>query len=157
MFSANSYVPGKMTSPVMVSVRRFWCSACVGMKSTSSFSNGTSAEVPSIMPFRSMEITSWVRLGFIRRNTARETMASSVRPSALSMRLLTLLTFSPRRYIPPRKTAPLISTMFSYRLIIVSTDTSSPSSILNPGRSNSSTLNTDFIRPLLRFTRRDFL
>ena len=129
----------------------------MGIKRISSFSNGTSATVPSMMPFKSTDTTSWVRFGFIRRITARESIASSVRPSAVSIKLRTLLTFSPRLYIPGRKTAPLISTIFSKRLIIESTVTESPSNILNSGISNSSTLNTDFMRPFLRSTRRDFL
>ena len=143
VLSAYWKVPGFITWPEIVNVRSLRSSSWVGMKRTSSFLRGMSATVPFMIPWTSAGINSRVLSAFRRWIRACWGKASSVKPSAASTKLRTELISPFRLNCPGRKTAPLISTMFSKRSIIPSTLTASPSSTLNVLMSNSLTLWTE--------------
>ena len=146
--AAYLYMPGYITSPCMVTVCCCIISPFVGTNSTSFFCRGMSATLPLIMPSMSTGITSKVRSGRMRCITARAVKASSVMPSACSISVRTLLMEPPTWYMPGRNTAPFTSAIFEKRGKMESTLTESSSAKWKVLRSNSSTLNTEYSRPV---------
>ena len=156
VFSAYWYVPGKATSPLMVSVCSPFISSVLGTNSTSPLRRGTSAAVPFRIPSMSTDTISSERSSFRRCITARVRKASSRRPSAACNRPRTVCNSPPSWYCPSCITAPRTSTMFEKRATTLSTKMESPSMIEKADDWNSSTLCMLYSDPALR-VRRTFL